>query len=236
MSYFLTSEKLAKGKRFEVINEEAKHLVESLHAKVGEKFIFQDAAKKRFRVLVVEVTRHSLTCEVIETLPEGETKKTKINILQALIAEKALDFLIQKGTELGAAKIVIFPSKNSYIKKIENVEHKLARWQKISLEATKQSERVEPLKVEIAKDLEEALTYLDDTHTVILSDKKGGKLDPKKLGNEISCLIGPEGGFNKEEMERIEKLTTLKLKLSCNILRAETAGLATISVLEYLTD
>src|SRR4051812_12837296 len=98
MSYFLSGQNLEIGKQYALVGEEARHILLSRRMKVGEEFNLQGADGKRFVVELTEVNKNRLTVRAISKISIPQEPKTPIVLLQAVINEKAFDFILQKGT------------------------------------------------------------------------------------------------------------------------------------------
>ena len=149
-----------------------------------------------------------------------------------------MEWVIQKGTELGMAGLIPLRTKRSVMQlEGSKAQERVARWQKISSEASKQCHRVrEPRISEVCdwKDLKSQLP--NDTQWLIPYEEELtqrlvtvlDKLDPER---PIAILIGPEGGFDQAEVSLAqEKLGAQSVSLGPRILRTETASLATLTM------
>lgn len=237
MSYFLYPEKLSKGKIFDITGKEARHISLSRRIRVAEKILLQDNEGKRFRGQVVEVSKNNIKIEIEEEIKTPDEPKIEITLFQPLIKEKALDFIIQKTTELGLKNLIIFPSLNSPID-TNKIEKRLDRWNKISEEAAKQSGRVTGLNIKFLNDIDQAILLASTTERVFILDQKGngGFLDfykkDKKAFKNISVFLGPEGGLNENEVTKITSLKNcLKIKMGPRTLRADTAALSSVAII-----
>ena len=116
MSYFLSKDNLSVGDVFEIKSAEAGHIIKSRRMVAGDTFKVQDAAGRKFNARLDAVSKGHIKAKVLlqeESTPEPQIK---VIILQALVKEKALDYILQKCTELGAHEIVIFNAGLSPIK------------------------------------------------------------------------------------------------------------------------
>jgi 16S rRNA (uracil1498-N3)-methyltransferase len=150
-----------------------------------------------------------------------------------------MDWVIQKATELGVSEIVLIESQHSVVQlKADRVDHQLARWQRIALEAAQQSEQWRIPTVAKPQSLSAFLTSLaTGTLTFMLAERREGKSLqtvnlPQDARGSILVLIGPEGGWSQEEVQIAEQAGIQPITLGEHILRAETAAIATISILQ----
>lgn len=238
MTYFLTDETLEVGKEYTLKGEEASHILKSRRLKKGEGFHIQDAMNTRFKVSPRELHRHHLTFIPVEKVECPKEPEFKIHLFQALVKEKAADFIIQKATELGVSRLYFFESQNSQILKSQKeIDKKLERWKKIALEACKQSDRLTPPDIFFEKDIScvssIAKQSLEAFPTFILDieGKGAAASDALKSLKGVNILVGPEGGFIEEEFS---ELKTEKLYLGPRVLRADTAAISSLVLMQYL--
>lgn len=236
MSYFLTDQKLTKNQSFRLEGEEANHLLKSRRVLPGEKIEIQDIEHKRFLANVEEVAKRYLILRPTSEIKTPKKSPIDIHLYQALVKEKAIDFIVQKGTELGVTSITFFHSVFSQRLK-KDQEKLIGRWKKIAWEACKQSGRVSPPEIffHSKNDLQGLFGGGNNSQNVsICLDTTG---DTKNLASfksnpkSINLLIGPEGGWQEEELDAIK---IEKVHFGPRILRADTAAIAAISALQFL--
>jgi 16S rRNA (uracil1498-N3)-methyltransferase len=240
MSYFLSAQVLKLNNEVEIQGEEARHILLARRMKKGQSINLQGADEKRFRVVIVDINKNSLKLKVVESISVPVEAKVKITLFQSYVNEKALDFIFQKGTELGVFKIVLFNSQNTATKlSKEGFLKKQERWNKILWEAAKQSDRVRPPTLEFLENLDSIISSAKKLDKVLLCDIAGEPV--KNLGNldqsfkSCAIIIGPEGGFIQEEIAQIIKLpNSVSVSLGPILLRAETAALAALSIVRNL--
>lgn len=234
MSYFLTDQILKQGSTIELSGDESRHILLARRMKKGESFNLQGKDEKRYLVDIIDIDRYSLKLKVISEINTPPEPKVEITLFQSYVNEKALDFIFQKSTELGAHKIVLFNSQNTATKLTEEIfKKKYDRWQKILWEAAKQSDRVHPPKLEYLKSLDDVKKAAKDFEKVFLCDIGGQSV--KNLGQSFkscSILVGPEGGLTPEEIEKFKSLSNCQpITLGPIMLRAETAALASLGII-----
>ena len=146
------------------------------------------------------------------------------------IKSNYFNFMIQKATELGVTKFLPIIFDRTIVRKINK-----ERLEKVIIEATEQSNRINVPSIEEPKSLKK---FLDDKKMdLIFTDlnSKTNKLDLKKLTNNPSCIIvGPEGDFSETEREEILSYKGVQaIKINENILRSETAVISALSIINY---
>ncbi len=174
MSYFLANHILKIGTEQTITGEEVVHIAQARRIKVGEHINLQGPDLRRFNTQVITVNRHTITVKVLEEIEPPPEPTLKVILFQALVHEQALDYILQKSTELGAATIVIFPSANTPTQfHGERLMHKLERWQKITLEAAKQCDRLLPPTIEFLGSFEEATARAQNCSRIFVLDSHG---------------------------------------------------------------
>ena len=150
------------------------------------------------------------------------------------IKQNPLNFLIQKGTELGVQRFVPILSERTIVKEI-NIE----RIKKIIVEASEQSNRISVPEINKAETLKDFLSSFPKNGCLIFCDINCDKNDlkdilSKKIQGPVCILIGPEGDFSEKERQLITSLKqAYPLSLAYNILRAETAAIAAITIVNF---
>ncbi|MDD6467647.1 MAG: RsmE family RNA methyltransferase [Erysipelotrichaceae bacterium] len=162
-------------------------------------------------------------------------KNVEIILVASLIKKEKWEYVLQKAAELGATMIVPFISSRTIVKTSnEKEERKLARWNKIVLEACEQSHQAHRTKVVKPITIKDLPNYLVDVNLVAYEKENVSKHFVQYLKKDTSTLIliGPEGGFEEKEIDQFMKMGIQPCSLGKRILRAETAGLYALSVLD----
>lgn len=237
MPYFLTSEELAEQKEFELSGEEARHVLLSHRVRSGQQVKVQDPLGNRFMCEVLKAGKRALNLKTLQRLKTPEEPGVRIALFQSAVSEKALEFILQKSTELGAQEVVLFNSSRTALRLMpEKFNAKLSRYEKIVWEAAKQCERVRPPKLTFVASESEMQTALKALETVLLLDPHGKAFEPHTGQNtrSIGIVVGPEGGFTEVEVQKFATLPNSKvLSLGPILLRAETAALAALSLVRF---
>jgi len=219
-------------------DSERDHLARVLRLKPGDLVIGFDNTGMEYTSVILQIEDKSVTCRILSTDHPDVEAHTSVYIVAGLSKGEKMEWVIQKGTELGMTGLVPLRAKRS-IMHLEGskAQERVARWQKIASEAAKQSHRVqEPKILEVSdwKDLAERLP--ENTQWIIPYEEEKTQrlvsvldtLDPQR---PIAILIGPEGGFDETEVSMAqEKLGAKSVSLGPRILRTETAALATLTM------
>ncbi len=158
---------------------------------------------------------------------------SKIELAICLVKKTPMETILQKSTELGVSKIIPIVSERTEVKDL-NYE----RARKIVIEATEQSNQLNPPEISEVKKLKDFLKNLDSSTKLLFADVNSQtilKNDKFKKGEALSILIGPEGDFSPAERESILKVPDVKsFTISKNILRSDTAVITAISLVNFI--
>ncbi|MBC8318724.1 MAG: 16S rRNA (uracil(1498)-N(3))-methyltransferase [Desulfobulbaceae bacterium] len=224
-----------KGSTVTLRGDEAHHLKTVLRMETSSSVELLDGLGSIYlaeiKTLSPSVSLEILSCERVPTA------KPVLNLAQGVLQGKKMDFLVQKASELGVGRITPFYSQHTTLR--DPSANRMNRWQKIALEASKQCRRPCPLEVNPLTSLDEILSSSSE-HTlkvILWEEEKDTTLKTlKDLGNMDSLLvvIGPEGGFAKEEIERCTAAGFISVSLGSRTLRAETAALSAMAIFQFL--
>ena len=186
-----------------------------------------------WNAMIEAYEKNGVRIKILEKVRDKENEKN-IWLAFSPIKQNPLNFLIQKGTELGIQKFVPILSERTIVKEI-NVE----RIKKIIVEASEQSNRISIPEIENLEPLKNFLYKFPKNGYLIFCDincKKSNLKDilTKKIQGPICILIGPEGDFSESERQLIiERRGIISLSLANNILKAETAAIAAATIVNY---
>lgn len=230
---FVTNDYKITKNIIEIYGEEAKH-IEVLRHKVNDIIEVNNRNCK-----IINIDKNKVVCEMFGEEIKRGIPNVDIALYQALLKSDKMEYVIQKSVELGISKIIPFESKNIVVKLKDNdKDKKIDRWNKISKEATKQCGRTDEVEISNVMTFNEMLSDLTEYSAVILAyenEKQPLREILKEINHQkIAIIIGAEGGFDKQEVEKIlENKNAISVSLGSRILRAETASLNLISILMY---
>ena len=199
-----------------------------LRLRVGERVIFLDGSGKEYESEISELNPESLRAEILSVSENKNEPELKITICQALCKKDKFEWILQKGTEVGAADFIPVLAGRS-----EKTGLNFERAEKILKEAAEQSERgIIPKLAQIQK-FEDVLKSAKGKK--ILLDKSGVPIKDFLLspvtGEMLNVFIGPEGGWTDEELEMAKENNAKIVSLGSRVLRTETAGLVAAAIL-----
>jgi 16S rRNA (uracil1498-N3)-methyltransferase len=215
------------------------HLRESLRLHRGESLTLTDHQGTRYRVKVTDITSQAIHTRVIDQETAPPRTAPQVVLGQALLKGEKMDWVLQKATELGVDTIVPLETHHSIVKpNPERIEHQRTRWHRIALEAAQQSERwtiptvSEPTTLARFCDQQTAATMKGILSERTTGFSLTGVALPREPHHSIVLLIGPEGGWTPGEQQLAQDRGFITLTLGARILRAETAALAVLSILQ----
>jgi len=206
-----------------------------------DRCVLMDGRGGRFLAVIQSVTRQAVTVIVEERLPDPPPSPVEIVLCQAVLKSGPMDYLIQKTSELGVEHIHPFFSLRSVVRPDrEKAGRKIRHWREIARSAAKQSGRIIPANIGAFASFSQltATWKRDAGRKAILWEEEGSK-DLKVLLRGLSPadrfigIVGPEGGFDKNEIRRARDAGFEPVSLGTRILRAETAAIAMVTIVQY---
>ena len=222
------------GAQIMLAGGEAHHLTRVLRLSVGTRVYAFDGCGQEYLCAITRLGKHETELQIIELLTDNVESPLRLTLGQALIKGDKFDWVAQKATELGVTRLIPLITEHSEIKHAAaRAEHKLSRWRRIALEALKQCGRRRLL--EIAEPLAWAEFCAHETSELklILSERGGQSLQTLPANARALCLaVAPEGGWSETELAIAAQHGFIQLHLGPRILRAETAAIASVTLVE----
>ena len=213
------------------------HLRASLRLQPGELLTVTDERGRRYRAEIAEVSIGTLIGRILDTTSAPPKTSPSIVLAQSLLKGEKMDWVIQKATELGVARIAPVLASHSVVRpRADRIEHQLARWQRIALAAAQQSERWSVPVIDEPATVPHLLSTSKTAAVKILLAERsdGASLSNLPLHNDgdVWLLIGPEGGWEEAEFRHMREQGFVGVTLGPRILRAETAAIAALTILQ----
>ena len=218
-----------------ITGDQARHLALVLRAKPSDMISVLDGSGYEYECRIVSVHKKEIRAEVISKSPYSAESPVSITVVQGISKGERMDIAIQKSTELGAVRIVPVITERTQVKQT----HKVERWRKIALSAAEQSGRDKVPDIDEPVRLEEFLGSIAPVSAGIIffEEKRERNLKEVLSGfkgtKEITVLIGPEGGFTREEVAAATEKGFTEASLGPRILRTETAPITALSIIQY---
>ena len=213
--------------------DEARHLRDVLRLKAGDEVYVFDGVGREFRCTVIKTTRDTADLHIeAEVEPAKPESQLQLNLGVALLKGEKYDLVVQKATELGVRRVtpLITRYADIHLRDQSDAAKRVARWQRIALEAAKQSGRafVPEISLPVAFDSLNA-----DGLGVMFSERDGESLETLPPSAAITALIGSEGGWSDEELESARARDFHVITLGGRVLRAETAAITVTALLQH---
>lgn len=216
-----------------------RHLRDSLRLQNGEILTLTDPTGRRYRSEIVRITTKTIEARILDQTTAPVRTSPSITLAQALLKGDKMDWVIQKATELGVDRIVPVHSQHGVVRiRPERAGHQVARWERIALEAAQQSERWTLPTIEEPIDLAQLVSRYQSAPANIMLAERSTETPltkvplPTNVLQRIVVLVGPEGGWDDEELQMAREKGFQPVTIGERILRAETAALAAISIVQ----
>ena len=175
----------------------------------------------------VSVDGKQVVLNLSEVITSGDNNSRMIRLCVSIINMKLMDLIIQKSVELGVTNFIPMYTQRSQYK---NVDKKLDHWEKTLIHATEQCGRVDIMKLVNPVTLNDFNSIHQSSKFLLHQDGEKFKYQDLK-SNDITLLVGPEGGFDDLEIEYLETNGWKMKTINVNILRTETACISALTLL-----
>jgi len=220
---------------------EARHIATVLRMRPGDRLILQDRKGSRFEVRITSAGAREVRVALERPLPSPPAPPIEITLCQALLKSQAMDYVVQKTSELGVMDISPFTSERTVARvEGERASARLRHWREVARYAATQSDRHVPAEIDPVCSLQETLARYapEDAHKLILweqedSEDLRGHLKRLLPVKRFIAVVGPEGGFSSPEIASAGRAGFESVSMGRRVLRAETAAIALIAILQY---
>ena len=241
MRRFFVEEIEDKDGSFTITGSEAKHMTRVLRMGPGDRFILMDGKGARFQAVIESAGRRELLVALEKPLAQPPSSPIEITLCQALLKSRAMDYVIEKTSELGVHRVLPFSSERTVVRlNKERFAKKRLRWREIAHGAAKQSDRKAPVELGPLSSFEELVgrCRAENALKVILWEEEGatdlkGVLRGSPTVKKFIGIVGPEGGFSQEEVQAAGEAGFVSVSLGQRVLRAETAAITMVAIIQY---
>jgi 16S rRNA (uracil1498-N3)-methyltransferase len=255
--FFVEAENIKKDK-VTIRGEEARHIFQVLRLKEKDRIKVFTGQGREYIIEIREAGKKEVIGRILKESRLDTEPPIGITLVQGLPKSDKMDFIIQKVTELGVRKIIPVITQRTIVRlDKERARKRRNRWQRIALEAAKQSGRATIPEVDAITTFVQSLNNIseenlnlipweEETSTSLKEVLKSITNHPSPEGSgrdlsranargrlPITVFIGPEGGFTSEEVEAAKEKGAVPVSLGPRLLRTETAGLATLAMVLY---
>lgn len=227
----------AGGGEAVITGADAAHIAKSLRMRPGDPITLCDGRGTDYAGVIKEIGVQTVTVRVEGASPTLSEPSLAVTLYQGLPKGDKMDFIVQKAVELGVTAIVPVATRRSVVRLDDKADRKRERWQRIADEAAGQCGRGILPQVEPPVPFSRAVERLREETAVILYE--GGGRPLRELVSpgvrQLSMMVGPEGGFEPDEVEAVREAGGAVATLGPRILRCETAPLAALAVAMQLS-
>ena len=227
-----------------ITGDDVRHIRNVLRMRPGETILGSCGDEWEYTCEILSVGSAEVTARITDAQKPSKELSSRICLFQCLPKGDKMELIIQKAVELGAWQIVPVSSRRCVVRLDERRgAAKTARWNSISESAACQSKRLIVPEVKPVTGFREALRQAGEFDVCLIPyENEEGIQNTRKVlssiksGQSVAVLIGPEGGFEPEEVREAEEAGFVPVTLGHRILRTETAGMAVLSILMYLLE
>ena len=238
---FFVEEILADDGFCSITGPEARHITKVLRMGRGHRLILMDGKGARFLALIKSASAGEVRLSLEKPLPNPPPSPVEIILCQSLLKSRAMDYVVQKTSELGAKRIIPYASKRTVVRLDKNrAANRVRHWGEIANNTAKQSDGSSPAEITPFHPFKELVAKWSSKEALkaVLWEEEGTR-DLKSLlrssppmGTFVG-IVGPEGGFEQEEIKAARDAGFVSISLGRRILRAETASVTLVAIVQY---
>lgn len=243
--FFISSNQIKDNNEVVIIGEDVKHISNVLRMKPEDEVQVCNAETSiNYLISLEKFEKDKIYGKILKEIKSEAESSVNVNIFQGVPKSDKMELIIQKSTELGVKEITPVDMIRCVSKVSQKDEKKkLERWQKISEVAAKQSGRDIIPVINKINTIEDICKKINEYDMIIVPYEKAENMSLKdaiesikkmnKINLSIGIVIGPEGGFDESEIEKLKTSGAMIITLGKRILRTETVALAMVSVIMY---
>ncbi|MEG0371530.1 MAG: 16S rRNA (uracil(1498)-N(3))-methyltransferase [Clostridium sp.] len=240
MHKFFVPKENIKSENIYITGDDVKHIGKVLRLKIDDRINISDGYGTEYICSIDIIDKKEVSCSIIEKYSNETESPIRITLFQGLPKAQKMDLIVQKGVEIGIYEVKSVITDRVIVKtETKDLSNKLERWNKIAKEAAKQSGRGCLLEVSEPITFKEAIDGLSGFDLAIMPYENQDGIGLRKVLEEnnnaknIAVFIGPEGGFESEEVEYASSKGVHPVTLGPRILRTETAGFVASTIILY---
>lgn len=241
--FFVEQEQIGQD-TITITGSDVNHIKNVIRLKPGNEIRVSNREDKDYICEITDISNEEVVAKIIDVDLAGTELKTKVYLFQGLPKGDKMETVIQKNVELGVYEIIPVAMKRSIVKlDAKKAEAKVKRWNGISESAAKQSKRMIIPNVTKVMTYKEAIEYAKELDICLVPYENAKDMthtreiiESIKNESKVGIFIGPEGGFEEDEIESAIALGMETITLGKRILRTETAGMAIMAVIAYMME
>lgn len=238
--FFVEDEQIANDLVI-IEGSDVNHIRNVLRMKCGEKVRISSTSGRNFFGTIDRIAENVVEVCITEETALDTELPCRICLFQGLPKSDKMDLIIQKAVELGVYEVIPVATRRAVVKLDKKKEDaKLRRWNAIAESAAKQSGRMMIPEISKVVSFSEAVKRAEKMNLALIPyELAEGMAETKRVlskvrpGMDVAIFIGPEGGFDVEEVEEAKSAGVAPITLGRRILRTETAGLTALSILMF---
>lgn len=232
--FFAPISQFADG-RVSLDEEETRHLRDVLRLKAGEEVLVFDGEGSEFlcRIGSIEKRRTELSL-IAESAPASPESPLELTLAATLLKGDKIDLVVQKAVELGVDRFIPMTSVRCDVK-ATNASKRSDRWRRIAMEATKQCGRAKLMSIGELVDFRDLIVETNDPALtrIHFSERDGERFESLKGADKILAFIGPEGGWDDDEITKAAAAAVVSITFGGRIMKADTAAISIASILQH---
>ncbi|MFL0267831.1 16S rRNA (uracil(1498)-N(3))-methyltransferase [Candidatus Clostridium radicumherbarum] len=240
MNKFFVQKQSISNNRAIIEGEDVKHIYKVLRLNTLDKISINDCEGTEYLGEISEITKSRVEVRLLDKLQINNESPLNVYLFQGLPKSSKMDLIVQKNTELGIKEITPVITERVVVKNELGEFRKVDRWNRIALEASKQSKRSLIPKINTPIEFKDLLMELKLMDLILVPYENEENIGLKNINfkdrkniKNAAIIIGPEGGFENSEIESLKNLGAHIITLGPRILRTETAGFVCVSQVMY---
>ena len=242
MHQFFVEPSQIQGNRIRITGKDVNHIRRVLRMQPGEEISVSNGEDgKEYRCGIEIIEEDQIICSLRFIKEEGVELPSRVYLFQGLPKADKMELIIQKAVELGVYEIIPVSTKRAVVRlEGKKALQKTARWQGISEAAAKQSKRKVIPRVQKPMSFKEAIACCKDMEIKLIPYELAEGMKATReifssltAGQDIALFIGPEGGFDEQEISLAKEAGVVPITLGKRILRTETAGFTVLAWIMY---
>lgn len=212
---------------------ETRHLRDVLRLRAGDEVYVINGEGAEYRCAVLSIGKRATELDILEAAaPAVRESPLELTLAVAILKGDKFDLVLQKAVELGVSRLVPLETVRCDAK-VRDAAKKLDRWQRIALEAAKQSGRSRLMEIREPVPFDRFVATRRDHETILFSERDGRSFDDIKPDGKITAIVGPEGGWDDSELALAAQHGVNTVTFGGRTLRAETAAIVVAAILQH---
>jgi len=235
--YFVDPDQIG-SRTVTIVGDDVHHIKKVMRFRPGDPIICCDGRGTDYITAIDTLGTDEVVCRVVERRPSAGEPRISVTVAQSLPKGDKWEWVLQKGTELGATAFLPFVSARTIVKwDAKKAEKRRERWMRIVKEAAEQAHRGTIPEVMPVVDWQKLLSRAASAGCAMIAYEGGGlpirQVLAEGIHSSFLLIVGPEGGFEEREVKEAEAAGAVPVSLGSRILRTETAAVAMLTAVMY---